>query len=141
MEFISAEEFLSQPKEVQDRFKSWWEPAIADLFCYKYNTKSFAILFDDGNNIENYKYSEGDDNFYTFKKEVIPLFTEGQLRKFIEDKAECKLETEINNDHTYDIFIERFNNAYYEYKGEFKHLNTDLLKSYWKIACEIAKEY
>ena len=141
MEFIIAEVFLSQPEEIQQVFIEWWKPSIGDLFAWNFSDER-------ENDLHKMQCctSELVVNITKRSKGIkegdrIPLFTEGQLRKFIEDKAECKLEIEINNDHTYDIFIERFNNAYFEYKGKFKHLNTDLLKSYWKIACEIAKEY
>ena len=34
MEYISAEEFLKQPEEVQAVFLNWWEPSVGDLFNF-----------------------------------------------------------------------------------------------------------
>lgn len=37
MEYISAEEFLKQPKEVQKVFIDWWKPSQGDLYSDLYN--------------------------------------------------------------------------------------------------------
>lgn len=137
MEYIRSEEFLKQPKEVQEVFLDWWEPSIGDLFVNKNgNLKQFAILFDDGV-IENYKYNKGKDNFRTFKIESIPLLTEGQLRKFIEDKTNTIVETYLTIYKEYNITLVHVESE------EFSHYETksgNLLQAYWKVACEIAKE-
>ena len=95
MEYISAEEFLKQTKEVQEIFIDWWEPEIGDLFIwiksddeYEHDLRkleccnSFNIvkMTKDFNGI-----NEGDR---------IPLLTEGQLRQFIEDKDGEKIQFE-----------------------------------------------
>lgn len=138
MEYISAEEFLKQPKEVQEVFLDWWKPSIGDLFVNKnFNLKQFGVLFDDGE-IENYKYNRGNDNFRTFKIDFIPLLTEGQLRKFIEDKTGTKIET-VWDGLDYDIYLVDKLTGYPTIK-DYINLGENLLQAWWKVAIEIAKE-
>jgi len=139
MEFISVEKFLKQPKEVQEVFWEWWNPSIGDLFNVNmivvpqdiYNGiphdiyENFLLVVDDrGNNSNFVKF--GIDG------EVIPLLTEGHLRKFI-------------NKYGYEIEIDELNGKF-EFacwqQGRKYYVNggEDLLKVYWGVACEIAKE-
>ena len=80
MEFISAEDFLKQDEKVQVVFLNWWKPSSGDLFQYR---KLFNVVdYCSGTTIQPFYNS-----YAVFKKDCIPLFTEGQLRKFIEDKT------------------------------------------------------
>ncbi len=36
MNYISAENFLKQPKEIQEVFLNWWQPEFGDLFIEDY---------------------------------------------------------------------------------------------------------
>lgn len=38
--FITAEEFLKLPKEVQNEIVSWWKPSIGDLFAWNEEANS-----------------------------------------------------------------------------------------------------
>ena len=80
MEFILAEDFLKQDEKVQVVFLNWWKPSSGDLFQYR---KLFNVVdYCSGTTIQPFYNS-----YAVFKKDCIPLFTEGQLRKFIEDKT------------------------------------------------------
>ena len=137
LEYISAEEFLKQPIEIQKVFLNWWKPSLGDLFVYdKSNTKSFAVLYADGE-IENYIYNKGDDDFKSFKTKAFPLLTEGQLRKFIEDKTGFKVEVRLTGYTDIDTYDISFG---FGEKGVMRNLGTDLLQAYWAVAFEIAKE-
>lgn len=112
MEYISADEFLKQPKEVQ---------------------RIFLEYFDH----EKMLFLDGVIYFGTFKDEGkhIPLLTEGQLRKFIEDKTRYKVEAPWHG--CYDIYlVDQLTGQ--EVIKDYFNLDTDLLKAYWKVACEIA---
>ena len=121
MEYISAEEFLKQPKEVQ---------------------RIFLEYFDH----EKMLFLDGVIYFETFKDEGkhIPLLTEGQLRKFIEDKTgyiDITLNDIADNTGNKNYEIECYPYILYEGFGDSKEFNvwaTDLLQAYWKVACEIA---
>lgn len=136
MEYISAEEFLKQPKEVQEVFLNWWKPSIGDLFSWVKNDDEYEhdlrkLECCNSDNIvemtESFKgIHEGDR---------IPLLTEGQLRKFIEDKT-CGISSmyfKCNN-----IRINIYDNNKGTCIREFKNLGADLLQAYWKVAVEIA---
>lgn len=133
MEYISAEEFLKQPKEVQEVFRDWWEPSAGDLYLYysTYNNQqdNIAVI---NKQLEVFPRFKNDIKEFGYQ-----LLTEGQLRKFIEDKTGCKLFIEYYNGS--DILI-RFMKANKEIKSYMFYNCNDLLRAYWKVACEIAKE-
>lgn len=138
MEYISAEEFLKQPKEVQAVFLDWWSKnkIISDIVTIKINKERWGVHI----------LSDIDLVVFEIGKDLIPLLTEGQLRTFIEDKTKGIVKViqwnpcVDDNRYGYTIYILAKN----EYKVlrhiEYKKLGTDLLQAYWKVACEIAKE-
>ena len=129
MEFISAEEFLKQDKEVQEVFINWWKPSIGDLVFVDFEyAKSIDIIINtDGREMLG--------NVDAFNKEdiICPILTEGLLRNFIEDKTECIVSViceDYENTYGYKI-IHGF--GHYDYKE-----NSDLLQAYWQVAVKIA---
>ncbi len=140
MEFISAEEFLKQTKEIQEVFMEWWEPSMGDLFC---DIDAFfmehmeCLLETDKIEIIN------DDKKHGY---YIPLFTEGQLRKFIENKTGSTVDITrtfltANNKYNFDFELWIVVENRIKYNGSFEYdMENDLLQAYWKVALEIAKE-
>ena len=128
MEFISSEDFLKQDEKVQVVFLNWWEPSSGDLFQYR---KLFNVVdYCSGTTIQPFYNS-----YAVFKKDCIPLFTEGQLRKFIEDKtAMGTVNVDYFEGYRIKINISINQSKYY------KDLGNDLLQAYWNVAVEIAKE-
>lgn len=138
MEFITVEQFQEQPLKVQKVFIDWWQPEIGDIFDW---IKSKGEVKSDLRKMEccNSENIIEMTNFFKGIKEGdrIPLFTEGQLRKFIEDKLDMKIQCEIHP-LTLDYIILVKNNS-----GNKVWMHTgkeDLLQAYWKAACMIAKE-
>ncbi len=134
MEFITVEQFQEQPKEVQKVFIDWWKPNNGDLFTtideYSEFEESDLLCiqdYDEASETWSSRYSWG----YS-QEESIPLFTEGQLRKFIEDKK-GKI-VEIN------LFCGGYSVVTAYRKCEIYDLGKDLLQAYWKVACMIARE-
>lgn len=115
MEFITAEQFLKEDKEVQKVF-------------IKYFKDTSTIVCDSTlNSIDIMTYTQ-----FRINNGYIPLLTEGQLRKFIESKTGAKyIELEHYLKTGYDIYIENM---------LFEDLGNDLLQAYWKVAVQIAKE-
>lgn len=154
MEYVSAEEFLKQDKEVQCIFMEWWIPRIGDLFSWiqpridlintemKNQTTLQVIDYDVMSSIENNMWSEtytGHVNSLT--DYVIPLLTEGQLRKFIEDMSNFnnfKFHIEVKKIFWSNKYNVKVRNG--DLYREFKEVDSDLLQTYWKVALEIAKE-
>lgn len=134
MEFITAEQFLKEDKKVQEVFIDWWKPSTGDLF--KEGKGKYALykaVYISPNNIgdTNVFCALSEDRFYK-KEKVVPLFTEGQLREFIEDITGAKyIELEHYLKTGYDIYTENM---------LFEDLGNDLLQAYWKVAVKIAKE-
>lgn len=129
MEFITVEQFQEQPLKVQKTFLDWWKCEYGDLYYYNEDPlkyKDFEII---NNDLECEVYGDFD---YFKSIGVIPIFTEGQLRKFIEDKKGEIVEINLYCGG-YCIVTE------YR-KFELGNLGRDLLQAYWKVACEIAKE-
>ena len=138
MKFITAKEFLEQSAEVQAIFLNWWEPEVGDLF----------------------NFSEPDDHDYREVEcicstnilrtisltRIIPLFTEGQLRQFIEDACGyIDLRLENINDDTKELEYSFSCFPYVLNEGFSKNIEfigieaIDLLHAYWKVAVKIAK--
>lgn len=129
MEFITVEQFQEQPKEIQQVFLDWWQPSVGDIFMdLAPNSKKKLLVIED----------EGDCvDIELIKSEVIPLFTEGQLRKFIEDKTGGKVESYYAWDY-YTIAIRDTGCG-----GDDTQYDTgkaNLLQAYWKVACMIAND-
>ncbi len=126
MEYISAEEFLKQPMKVQQVIFEWWKPSDGDLF--------------ENDLIGGFGVITGEKKF---KNGLIPLLTEGQLRKFIEDKYDCKMMVEYTICENIVIKLGKINKITGSFGFDRKftcHKNKfDLLKAYWVVACEIAK--
>lgn len=136
MEYISVEEFLKQPKEVQKVFINWWQPKLFDLIHIDYYSVNSIDTVISEKDIKKYGiefFPNGIDG------DVIPLFTEGQLRKFIEYKKQCKIDIQNCEDATY-LYLYDLNALEGMYLEEYAIGTTDLLQAYWKVACEIAKE-
>ena len=133
MDFVLAKDFLKQSEKVQMVFLSWWKPSIGDLFNYKEE--------DDHDCIE-VECIQSENRLRTLGfTVVIPLLTEGQLKKFIEDKAECKLQIEYFNieSEKADILF-RFIKYGNEKKSHMVYDAINLLQAYWKVAVEIASQ-
>lgn len=133
MEFITVEQFKEQPKEVQEVFLDWWKPRIGDIFIFNTdeydNSDSNIGVLGSIKQINITRRSKG--------KYRIPLFTEGQLRKFIEDKTGCRIETVIGIMGY--CFVFRLKDSRWE-KDRLSIVTDDLLQAYWKVACMVAKE-
>lgn len=132
MDYIEAEKFLAQPEEVQKIFMDWWKPKRGDVFFIDSSTehtRSHSVIDTNSDNTVEYcDYVEGSlEISYVKIKNTKPLFTEGQLRKFIEDKINCAINPCYSLKNGYSI-----NNIE---TGE-----GDLLQAYWEAACRIAWE-
>lgn len=126
MEFISAEDFLKQDKEVQKVFLDWFENEACsyDIVVFK-NDLQYVTFYGDIEYQESFNYEDS----------YIPLLTEGQLRKFIEDKTAMGT---VNVDY-FEGYRIKINSSINQSKY-YKDLGNDLLYAYWKVSVEIAKE-
>lgn len=134
MDYITPEQFLKQPKEVQQVFIDWWKPSSLDLVCWT-RTKYSTALRSDKSGLHD----------ADIKKNFIPLLTEGQLRKFIEDKTGGTIDLYYTHmeDKTYKT-IDR--NKYLElsclreiiFRMRLKS-DADIFKAYWQCALKIAR--
>ena len=113
MEYISAEEFLKQDEKVQRTLKEYFDQ---EIILYSFNNSVNYGVFDD-------------------VIDETPLLTEGQLRRYIEDKTRCRMSTVFYTLTGYDIVI------YNEDKiiNTYLHLGDNLLRAYWEIACDISR--
>ncbi len=146
MEHIKPEEFLKQPKRVQEELKKWCEDNL-QKYDWVYLIREHDIL-----PIDSVMDTRKDDInigrvFYIgnclcwssiYDPNIIPLLIEGQLRKFIEDKTNSKIESLYIVDRGYSIRLSRNDE-----NGKnliFKKLRENLFKAYWEVACKIVEE-
>lgn len=127
MEYISVEEFLKQNGKVQEVFQDWFIEQFEksndfDLFNYNGEDLCYKNILD-----RNCDFNVED---------CIPLLTEGQLRKFIEDKTGHTVTIEFYKENGYDINLEDGKDI----KTSYEDLGHDLLQAYWKVAVDIAKQ-
>ncbi|VDG74618.1 Uncharacterised protein [Clostridium carnis] len=130
MEYISAEEFLKQDKEVQEVFIDWWMKNYNDEDLIGYIGKAPIYIKSFPNTL---KHTACD--CFSIGNEIIPLLTEGQLRKFIEDKTGCIIDTTILKSG-YKIYLNK-NSRWQSYHVT---LEKSLIKAYWEVAVDIANQ-
>lgn len=138
MEFITVEQFKEQPKEVQEVFLDWYNFDKYDLFYLKWEgaekkwgaTEEIVSGATLNRHLKHLK--RANSNIIN----TIPLFTEGQLRKFIEDKTGGKVDASFNG-KTYTVYS---NEDFGLIIKMYEDIDSDLLQAYWKVACMIAKE-
>ncbi len=144
MEFITVEQFKEQPEEVQEVFLDWWKPSIGDLYHAK------PPKCDNGFVTFYYLEKENYGDFIKALDFITPLFTEGQLRKIVEDKGNCLLDIKVENlcDEYNEYTVIGWEINKFDYRREFGRIlfedcigAKDLLELYWKMACSIAKEH
>lgn len=133
MEFIKAEEFLEQDEEVQKVLIEWWKNNInqCDLI-YNIKFKEIRALIDTDMFNSDLKRN------LILESSNIPLWTEGQLRTFIQDKTKDKY------DILYSFGLKKYI-SFYKYtenenKATYEVENHDLLKAYWKVAIKVASK-
>lgn len=134
MEFITVEQFQEQPKEIQQVFLDWWKPSIGDIYC-----NEFLINFK-GDKIQKLEVVRNTTEINYIKdvsEFLCVLLTEGQLRKFIEDKTKTKIETSLTVYNQYALWLVKVKGQDYE---TFDTREEDLLQAYWKVACMIAND-
>jgi hypothetical protein len=147
MEYIWANEFEREPIEVQEELKVWFLDNIKGFELF-----AKPLSKEDGHSYENLIYVYGENKELTFLSlmhgnyvtkgiynlnKFVPMFTEGQLRKFIEDKTNCNLGILPNS---------TFNELYLANKDNLRRTvkefigSKDILRAIWELACEIIKE-
>lgn len=134
MDYIEVEQFLEQPEKVQKSLREWFKGNMQPYNFYKTTGKRSDIIFiKDKSQIEVIK---------DFINDVIPLLTETQLRRFIEDKTGGKVDLAFfdEDEEHKGYLIEVWTYKPYERIKKFEYLSDDLLQAYWKVACMIAEE-
>lgn len=135
MEYIKAEEFLKQSKEIQKVFINWWKCDFGDLYVdnreYE-RDKTYCDINCVNMNLEG--DIEGDWEY--FKTISTPIFTEGQLRQFIEDKG-YGMELQYYDDKSFTYSLYEFQEGTGKRNIAFEGTS---LQAYWKVALQITKE-
>ena len=147
MEYISEEEFKRQPIDIQRVFIDWWEPEIGDLFTWIKNNDEYEHDLRKLECCNSFNIVKMTKDFKGINEgDRIPLLTEGQLRKFIEDKTNSAIQVTWAS----WSFGEKGKEDYFEYNISFCSKNNvsiqsirnlkakNIFECYWKVACEIA---
>lgn len=141
MNYITAEQFLSLPKEVQKVFMDWWEIEEGDLIYLVDEKETHQIAYaeeDIYGLIHHWYYDFEEDELmitgkcYDYGYPVIPLFRLDQLWEFIED---------ITEDRVYVTnYPHQFRGVGLDEIG-WNSLNTNLLQAMWDLAIKVAREW
>ena len=124
--YISDKQFLDQTKKVQNSLIKWWKPSVGDIFIdLAPNSKKKPLVIED----------EGDCiDIELVKYEIVPFFSEGQLRQYIEDKTNCYVEIIVGISGY--VFVLRSKETLNEEK-RISVLKHDLLQGYWELVIEL----
>lgn len=135
MDYISVEEFKKQPEKAQKVLLDWWKKNAegSDLIGYIGSVPSYKKL-------SPWIAKNVALDCLPIGEETLPLFTEGQLRKFIEDKTYTKVQIYYDGDYGYTVDIGYKDSFKEEHWGTYEKLGHDLLQAYWQVACKIAEE-
>lgn len=140
MEFIKLEQFKALDETIQQVLLNWWKPKRYDLYIDSNDLSQVECLDYINDSDEGIMHHSMRDNM-SEKEDMIPLFTEGQLRQFIEDKRKCKnveLLSNIEYGEYYAMLYKDIYSGCTEY--EYYNLGNDKFYAYWKVALEIVKE-
>lgn len=143
MEFIAAKQFLKQSKEIQDVFIKWWKPSFGDVFATKKVYDEIDVIIDvfaDKIWGMNQTFKGNIYDFVDSELEPIPLFTEGQLRQFIEDMTKTKVQLYYNGDEGYSIEVGYKDSLKEEIYDYYDNLGHNALQAYWRVAIQICKD-
>lgn len=141
MKIILEEEFLKQPKEVQNVINNSIKLNIGDRIYHKLSKKYYIYLGEYNEAFWNVFDLEDKCTSVICKDYFCRCLCEGQLRKFIEDKTGGKVEfypDVYRGRHYYTIIIRETGCG-----GDdptFEPYANDLLQAYWQVAVQIAKE-
>lgn len=124
MKYISKEEFLKQPKEVQEVFIGWWKPSFGDLwYCQERR-------FEERLGVVNFNTGAID------KYSCTPLFTLQQLIDFIEEKTGGRVEITMGALEGYYCTVKDRDTG----DGIMSMHSKVLLKGMWQLTCKVAEE-
>ena len=141
MEFILEEEFLKQPKEVQNVINNSIKLNIGDRIYHKLSKKYYIYLGEYNEAFWNVFDLEDKCTSVICKDYFCRCLCEGRLRKFIEDKTGGKVEfyPDVYSGRRYYTIIIRETGCGGD-DPTFEPYADDVLQAYWKVAVRIAKE-
>lgn len=120
MRYITAEQFLEQPKEVQKVLLEWWKPEIGDVFALMCDSENSVCVVNSAKLAEITNRNKGDVR--------IPLLNLQQLIEFIDKEDKEPLQMEF------------WDSEMVCYGDREMDEEIGLLNNLWTIACEIAQE-
>ena len=141
MDFITTEQFLKQPKEVQNVINNSIKLNIGDRIYHKLSKKYYIYLGEYNEAFWNVFDLEDKCTSVICKDYFCRCLCERQLRKFIEDKTGGKVEfypDVYHGEHYYTIIIRETGCG-----GDdpaFEPYADDVLQAYWQVVVQIAKE-
>lgn len=140
MDFINAEELFKQSVKVRNIFIDWWmkNKDQYDLYFVPKTNDKNEIIINELINADYYNVTwDGKICDDAYCADAYPAFTEGQLRKFIEDKTGRKVQTTVRPSNKY--FIDLIGKRYYDEDINITTNEKDVLITYCVVACKIAE--
>ncbi len=148
MDFISIEEFKKQPEKVQNSLKQWCENNLQECDWVYLDKEQIKLPIDSVMDTRKENIDVG-RVFYIgkclcwssiYEPNIIPLLTEGQLRKFIIGKGYKYIGInnflELENKETWNIKAFK---SMMQFKPDLEFVGDTALECCWKVVCEIAE--
>jgi len=153
MQYITATQYLKESKKIQKELKKWYFDNISclDTVSKSICGGSFDILTLIHVDEKEYMYrniltGETEIILTDNNNEIIPLFSETKLRKFIENKINGKFEVLyvskefVEGEESY-YRIEKSSYIYGAIENSiWKAETSNLFEAYWQVACQIIKQ-
>lgn len=130
MNYITAEQFLKLPKDMQKVFISWWNPQMYDLFFAQLGEfGNVQSCIEDNHTLGVVLKSKGISRF--------PLFRLDQLGEFIKTRYEY---IGLNNFIFQDKWNVKLFKSMLQFEPDIEVLEDSLLRAFWEAAILVAKE-
>jgi hypothetical protein len=140
MDCISAERFLIQDDKVKNILLDWWQAKCYDLL---HDIKEKTTVIYQGENDEKHYIGQisYEPEEYSSLDRFIPLLTETQLRKFIQDNGYKYIGInnflELDNVEVWNIKVFKNMN---QFEPNFEIIHNCPLECYWYVVLRIIEE-
>ena len=135
MKFISKEEFLQQPMEVQNKIRELWNPKQWDIFTFRNRKGCPHVIYEYDNGM--ILSTDSNDIWEELDNQIVPLLTMDKMIEMIENVTGMYIGIQVAyKDNRIDVHL--YDNKTIEGYDFLK--SKDRLHALWEVLIEIINE-